>query len=51
MTLSVFKRAALFLLLVAALLPHAAAAQTPQPPRQPCKARPEHRQFDFWVGE
>lgn len=51
MTLSVFQRAALFLLLAAAL-PHAAAAQTPQPqPRPTCKARPEHRQFDFWVGE
>ena len=34
MTLSVFQSAALFLLLAAAL-PHAAAAQTPQPQTRP----------------
>ena len=38
----------LALLLVCAA---AAQAQTATPRQPPCKARPEYRQFDFWVGE
>lgn len=35
-----------------ALLPAAALAQTPEPtPALPKCDAPEHRQFDFWVGE
>ena len=36
-------------LLLAVLLPMAAGAQAPTP-AQDCSA-PEHRQFDFWIGE
>ena len=51
MTLSVLRRVTLGLLLASAW-PLCAAAQTPQTPRTPpCQARPEYRQFDFWVGE
>lgn len=38
---------ALLLTAAAALATTAARAQT----AAPCKSRPEHRQFDFWVGE
>ena len=50
---SVPKRARLLLLLLvcaASQLP-GARAQTATPRQPPCKARPEYRQFDFWVGE
>lgn len=56
MTSSALRRAGLALLLLCApLCFDAAHAQTatppPTPPPSPCKSRPEHRQFDFWVGE
>lgn len=47
---SPFKCVGLSLLLVAACAA-AARAQTATPRQPPCKARPEYRQFDFWVGE
>ena len=37
-------------LLLACLLPAALPAQSPAGPATRC-SRPEHRQFDFWVGE
>src|SRR5918992_3271668 len=57
MTSSALRRAALALLLLFCAPPRfdAARAQTATPPQapppSPCKTRPEHRQFDFWVGE
>ena len=45
---SVLSRAVVFLLLVCASAQSLAAAAQTAPP---CKARPEYRQFDFWVGE
>ena len=58
MTSSALRRARLSLLLLVCspLCFDTARAQTPQPtpqtpPPSPCKTRPEHRQFDFWVGE
>ncbi|HEV3469823.1 MAG TPA: hypothetical protein VG148_10920 [Pyrinomonadaceae bacterium] len=48
---SVLKRAAAAAVLAcAAASPLLADTQTAPPPA-PCKARPEYRQFDFWVGE
>lgn len=38
------------LLLIAMNLPTAAPAQSPPAPTPACEA-PEHRQFDFWIGE
>lgn len=43
--------AAALLLTIFASLSFEARAQTTSPPPSPCKSRPEHRQFDFWVGE
>ncbi len=57
MTSSTLRRAvlSLLLLLFAPSYFDTARAQTPttppMPPPSPCKSRPEHRQFDFWVGE
>jgi len=52
MNSSVLKRASLLLLAVCASSQLVPASPQTAPPRQPpCKARPEYRQFDFWVGE
>ncbi len=57
MTSSALGRAGLVLLLLCvASYFNTTRAQTatptpPSSPPSPCKTRPEHRQFDFWVGE
>lgn len=44
-------RAALLLCLLAATPDARQTQQPPQRPPQTCSSGPEHRQFDFWVGE
>jgi hypothetical protein len=54
--MNLYSRAATCLLLLTSLAVSPALAQTqsspPNAPRSsPCPVKPEHRQFDFWVGE